>query len=131
MKQNSPYAMNCRGVLAAAAGRVPPGGSAGSCEGSRAGLTPIMESRVTSRTSCSSLQPSVPAGRMGITRYLRAWSGAHVHGTRAVGGGFFSCKVGAHACMGTTRPYLHMHTCSARAWHMWLMACMHCWRHAL
>ncbi len=29
---------------------------------------PIMESRVTSSTSFSSLQPSVPAGRIGITR---------------------------------------------------------------
>ena len=29
---------------------------------------PIMESRVTSSASFSSLQPSVPAGRIGITR---------------------------------------------------------------
>src|ERR1700722_8362403 len=29
---------------------------------------PIMESRVTSSTSCSSLQPSVPLGRIGSTR---------------------------------------------------------------
>ena len=29
---------------------------------------PIMESRVTSSASCSSLQPSVPAGRIGSTR---------------------------------------------------------------
>src|ERR1039458_2581744 len=30
---------------------------------------PIMESRVTSSASFSSLQPSVPAGRIGMTRY--------------------------------------------------------------
>ncbi len=29
---------------------------------------PIIESRVTSSASCSSLQPSVPAGRIGSTR---------------------------------------------------------------
>src|SRR3954462_4426250 len=29
---------------------------------------PIMESRVTSSASCSSLQPPVPAGRIGTTR---------------------------------------------------------------
>ena len=36
--------------------------------GSRARPVPIMESRVTSPASFSSLQPSVPAGRCGTTR---------------------------------------------------------------
>ena len=31
-------------------------------------IRPIMEFRVTSSASCSSLQPSVPAGRSGMTR---------------------------------------------------------------
>ena len=36
--------------------------------GSSARPVPIIESRVTRSASCSSLQPSVPAGRCGTTR---------------------------------------------------------------
>ena len=42
--------------------------SAASDRGSTASPVPIIESRVTSDASRSSLQPSVPAGRMGTTR---------------------------------------------------------------
>lgn len=38
------------------------------CAG-RASVTPIMLSRVTSFANCASLQPSVPSGRIGITKY--------------------------------------------------------------
>ena len=36
--------------------------------GSSGSPVPIIESRVTSSASCSSLKPSVPAGRIGSTR---------------------------------------------------------------
>jgi len=37
-------------------------------QGCRAGLTPIMESRLTSLANSASLQPSVPSGRIDSTR---------------------------------------------------------------
>jgi hypothetical protein len=54
---------------------------AASCSGVRGRLTPIMQSRVTSSARASSLQPSVPAGRMGRTRYLqdRQYTQPEVH----------------------------------------------------
>lgn len=36
--------------------------------GVRANSTPIIELRVTNGSSCSAVQPSVPSGRIGITR---------------------------------------------------------------
>jgi hypothetical protein len=45
--------------------------------GLSAGATPIMLSRVTSLSSCSSVQPSVPTGRAGMTMYLRSNSSTH------------------------------------------------------
>lgn len=50
--------------------KVPSSAAGSSCSGLSAVATPIMLSRVTSLISCSSLQPSVPAGRAGITMYL-------------------------------------------------------------
>src|SRR6185437_376341 len=46
------------------------GHGAFSAAGLLAGMTPIMASRVTRAASCSSVNPSVPSGRRGRTRYL-------------------------------------------------------------
>ena len=62
---NSSRTMRLRWVREAGSGQPP----AGAATRSKRGLfTPIILSRVTTAASCSSVQPSVPAGRRGSTR---------------------------------------------------------------
>ena len=51
-----------------AAAEIVPSPHGATCSGGSAGSTPIIEFRVTSLRNCSTLQPSVPAGRIGTTR---------------------------------------------------------------
>ena len=64
-----PYS-HCRMARLAAQLAVDPLPLAWSWAGVSGGLTPIKQSRVISALSCSSLQPSVPAGRSGILKNL-------------------------------------------------------------
>jgi len=61
-------AVHAAEVMAAIHRRSPCSVPASGAAGDFAGSTPIMELRVTRRASSSSDQPSVAAGRMGITR---------------------------------------------------------------